>query len=167
MGFKKNVIAFFVISVLGTLSHFIYNFSGEMSVVGLFFPVNESVWEHLKMILFPALIYSIFEYFTINEKPKNYFTATVSGIYCGMFTIIAIYYIVNGIIGKDVEFVNIASYYVGVIALLIKRSKIIDEEKLTSKNAKLFLSVILVINIILFFVWSFNPPSLGIFTPPQ
>lgn len=167
MGFKKNAIAFLVISILGTLSHFVYAFSGENAIVGLFFPVNESVWEHLKMLLFPTLIYSIFEYFTLKEKPSNYFTATVAGIYCGMFTIIAIYYIANGIIGKDVEFVNIASYYAGVIALLIKKSKIINEEKLTSKNAKLFLSFLLVINIILFFVWSFNPPSLGIFIPPQ
>lgn len=165
--FKKNIIAFIVISVLGTLSHFVYEWSGDNSFLGLFFPVNESVWEHLKLLFFPTLIYSLAEYLLTKEKPKNYLSALAISIFCGIFTIIAIYYIANGIIGYDVEFINIASYYVGVIVMLCKKNKILSNGKYYSKMANLIFGIILALTALLFMVWSYNPPSIGIFTPPM
>lgn len=167
MSFKKNIIAFFAISILGTLGHFIYKWSGENYLVGLIFPVNESVWEHLKLLFFPTLIYSAGEYLLTKEKPKNYLAALTIGLFCGMFSIVAIYYIANGIFGYDIEFINIASYYVAIIIMLCKKNKIILSEKYSLKAAKIVFASILLIMAILFMFWSHNPPSIGIFTPPM
>ena len=51
------VIGFFVVGILGTLFHFVYDWSGQMWFVGLFVPVNESTWEHMKLLFVPMLIY--------------------------------------------------------------------------------------------------------------
>ena len=40
-----------VLFLAGTLIHFLYGLSGEFFLVGLLAPVNESVWEHLKLAL--------------------------------------------------------------------------------------------------------------------
>ncbi len=167
MSFKKNIIAFFVISILGTIGHFIFEWTGQNEIIGLFFPVNESVWEHLKLLFFPTVIYSIGEYLLSEEKPKNYLPATVIGIICGMFFIVAVYYILNGVLGYDIEFVNIASYYVAVLVSIIKKNKVIKSGKYHSKTANIFFAIILGIFAILFPVFSFNPLSFGIFTPPM
>ena len=45
--------------VIGTSSHFFYQWSGENFFVGLVSPVNETVWEHLKLLFFPALLYML------------------------------------------------------------------------------------------------------------
>ena len=50
MTLKRNLIAFLVISILGTIGHFLFEWTGENAIVGLFFPVNESTWEHLKLL---------------------------------------------------------------------------------------------------------------------
>ncbi len=42
--------------VLGTLMHFMYNWSGKHPFAGLIAPVNESVWEHMKLLFFPMLL---------------------------------------------------------------------------------------------------------------
>jgi len=42
-----------IISGLGSLFHFIYEWSNCLSVVGIIGAVNESVWEHLKILLWP------------------------------------------------------------------------------------------------------------------
>ena len=47
---KYVVIGFFVVGILGTLFHFVYDWSGQMWFVGLFVPVNESTWEHMKLL---------------------------------------------------------------------------------------------------------------------
>ena len=41
--------------LLGTLWHFAYAISGDAYFVGLIAPVNESVWEHLKIVYLPIL----------------------------------------------------------------------------------------------------------------
>ena len=45
--------------IAGTVSHFVYEWSGNRPAVGLFFPVNESVWEHMKLVFFPMLFYAL------------------------------------------------------------------------------------------------------------
>ena len=47
------IISGAVISGLGSLFHFIYEWSNCLSVVGIIGAVNESVWEHLKILLWP------------------------------------------------------------------------------------------------------------------
>ena len=45
--------------VLGTLLHFTYKLSGENKIVAVFSSINESVWEHLKLLYFPMLLSTI------------------------------------------------------------------------------------------------------------
>ena len=56
---KLDIIGFVFVSVIGTLAHFVFEWSGNNTVVGLFCPINESPWEHLKLIFFPYLIWTI------------------------------------------------------------------------------------------------------------
>ena len=167
MSFKKNIIAFIIISILGTVGHFIYEWTGDNQFIGYLFPTNESVWEHLKLIFLPFVIYSVIEYLFTKEKPDNYFPAVAIGIFNAIFIIVAIYYIAKGVIGYDVEFINIGSYYVGVLVGLCKRNKILSSKKFTSKGANIFFIISLIVLGVLFAVFTNNPPSLAIFTPPM
>ena len=46
--------------ILGTLLHFLYEWTGYNYLVGFISPVNESTWEHLKLLFFPVLFLSFF-----------------------------------------------------------------------------------------------------------
>jgi hypothetical protein len=68
-----------IISVIGTfmlcfLTHFLYDIFPN-SLFSIFFPVNESIWEHMKMLFTSILIFGIIEYFLLNKfkiKVNNY-----------------------------------------------------------------------------------------------
>ena len=163
---KKNIIAFIFIGLVGTLGHFLYEWSGDNNYVGYFFSVNESTWEHLKLLFFPTIIYSIFEYFYIKDRPQNYIPAVVISLICGMTAIVVLYYTYRGILGFNVDFINITIYYIGLILSLNKKEKII-REKSFSLNLMFWIFLMLGLIITLAFIfWTYNPPSLGIFTPP-
>ena len=49
---------FFTAAVLGTLGHFAYDWSGKSLPVGAFCAVNESTWEHMKLLFFPVLLFT-------------------------------------------------------------------------------------------------------------
>jgi len=166
VSFKKNIIAFFVIGIAGAISHFVYRWTGENTIVGLFFPVNESIWEHLKLIFFPAGIYFLIEYFLSEEKAENYIPASIKATFCGMSAIIILYYVITGIIGKNIDFLNILIYFISVIVVIVKRNKILNSSKSYSKTVTLILGFFTILTVILFMVWSYNPPMLGIFNPP-
>ena len=51
---KRFWIAFFLTALAGAGLHFIYELC-PLPIVGLFAPVNESVWEHLKLFFWPFL----------------------------------------------------------------------------------------------------------------
>ncbi len=167
MSFKKNLLAFFIIGIAGTLSHFVYKWSGENFLIGLFFPVNESVWEHLKLLFFPAAIYFAVEYLLLSEKPQNFLPSAIKAIFCGMLTIIVLFYTINGIIGKNIDFINISIYFISIIVTLSKKNKSIRKESYYSSNIVLLLSFFFILTAILFLIWSYNPPELGIFVPPM
>lgn len=43
--------------LIGSVLHFAHQLLGQNPVAGLFFPVNESVWEHCKMVLLPVILW--------------------------------------------------------------------------------------------------------------
>ena len=161
---KKNIIAFVIIGVLGTLGHFVYEWSGKVTALGLFFPVNESTWEHLKLLFFPSVIYFAVEYFLLREKPKCYIPACVSGIFIGMLAIVVAYYTYRGVIGKNIDFINILIYFLGLGVTLAVRNLSVKNLK-CGNSVKLPLISVFVMTL-LFVIFSFNPPALGIFISP-
>ena len=57
-----------IIFLLSTLSHFAYNWSNYNEVVGMFTPTNESIFQHLKMIFFPIVLYYLLTYIFYGRK---------------------------------------------------------------------------------------------------
>ncbi|MBO5322337.1 MAG: hypothetical protein J6B22_07050 [Clostridia bacterium] len=161
---KRNIWAFFIISILGTIGHFLYELSGKIAVIGLFFPVNESTWEHLKLLFYPALIFFTAEYFLLQNKPKNYVCSSVSSIFVGMISIIILFYTYQGFVGKNIDFLNITIYYFSVIITLFTQRILIKNSK--ANPNKIFCLIPIIIMAVLFAVFTFNPPSLGIFAIP-
>lgn len=49
-----TIIGIIFVLVLGTIFHFLYEWTENNFVVGLFAPINESVWEHMKLVFFPC-----------------------------------------------------------------------------------------------------------------
>ena len=48
---KTNLIVGFIfVSILGTLWHFVYEWSGDFRLLGFIAPINESTFEHMKLI---------------------------------------------------------------------------------------------------------------------
>ena len=63
-----NTIGIFLLCFI---THFIYDIL-PFNVVGVFFPVNESIWEHMKMIYSTTLLYGIIEYLIMKKFHLHY-----------------------------------------------------------------------------------------------
>lgn len=146
--------------IAGTLLHFTYSWSNQNPFIGIFSSINESVWEHLKLIFFPTLVTTIIGNCYFKNKYPYYLCNKTKGILIAFSFIIIFFYTYSGIIGKMIPVLNILSFY---IAILI--SQIYAFKNRNSLCSNKYISIItLVTFIILFIVFTFNPPSLGIFS---
>ncbi len=166
MKLKYSIIAFLFIGVLGTVGHFLYEWTDKNMIIGYFFPVNESTWEHLKLLFFPTAIFSVIEFSFVKNEIKNYAVAVTVSKIMGMLFIITAFYTYSGVLGFNVDFLNIAIYYLAVIFSLYIKNKIINKEKFCGTNHALISLIICFIISLLFILFTYNPPKIGLFAEP-
>lgn len=165
MTLKTFLSRFLFISVLGVLLHFTYEWSGDNPIVALFSAVNESTWEHLKLLFFPMLLLTIIELLFTEKRqlPSNYLFARTIGILSGMAFIVIAFYTLTGVFAKLPNAVNIALYFLGVFLALCIENKI---NRGNSQNHSAFAAIVLLALTIAFFVFTKYPPSIGLFANP-
>ena len=162
---KFHFISFIIVSILGTLLHFTYEWSGENTFVGFFSAVNESTWEHLKLTFFPMLLTTVIGYFYIGKENEKYICGRTKGILAGIIFIISFFYTYTGVLGENIAIIDIASFFIGVIIAELVSYNIINLENYNCNKTISILSLILLF--ICFIIFTYNAPNLGIFKDPN
>ncbi len=162
---RFHIISFLLVSILGTLLHFTYEWSGENTFVGFFSAVNESTWEHLKLIFFPMLLTTVIGYFYIGKENEKYICGRTKGILAGIIFIISFFYTYTGVLGENIAIIDIASFFIGVIIAELVSYNIINLENYNCNKTISILSLILLF--ICFITFTYNAPNLGIFKDPN
>lgn len=153
--------------ITGTLLHFTYEWSGNKEIISFFSPINESTWEHLKLVFFPVIIFGILEYFAYGKHLKNFIPVKVFSSLLGIFLIIAIFYTYTGIIGTNYFLLDLLTFIIAVIASYMFSIHYLKTEKFSSKASR-FLSYALLILFLLFFIlFTVTPPEIALFKDPN
>lgn len=108
------IISIIIISIVGTLSHFLYDISNHNIIIGLFAAVNESTWEHIKIALTPTLLWSLIDGYLFGMNP-NYFLAKFVSLFIIILLMPLIFYGYQFIYKKQSVFINILSFYIVII----------------------------------------------------
>ncbi len=152
-------------AVLGTLTHFCYQWSGENPLLALVVPVSESTWEHMKMLFFPMLLWSLLESALLRKKYPDLFWADAAGILTGLLLIPAIFYTYSGILGRTWMIADILLFYVSILAGFLVRSRLARRRNRPGISRWILLGALLAL-LAAFFIFTWNPPAFGIFRIP-
>ena len=113
MGFV--IISIITISIIGTLSHFLYEFSNHNKIVGLFTAVNESVWEHIKIALTPTFLWGIIDGLCYGMN-SNYFLAKFTSLIIIIILMPALFYGYKVFIKKEILVIDVIIFYIVIIS---------------------------------------------------
>ncbi|BCN29488.1 DUF6512 family protein [Anaeromicropila herbilytica] len=153
--------------IVGTLLHFTYEWSGNNPVVALFSPVNESTWEHLKLIFVPMLLFTIIEYFVNGKEIKNFIPVKVFSILLGMLTIVVSFYTYTGIIGQNYLVADIGTFILGVLVAYYYSYRTLQTDRFATKEAIQWSLLILIILCATFVIFTYRPPHIALFQDPN
>lgn len=104
-----------LITFVGFVWHYLFAWSGENRWLGALVPVNESVWEHLKLGYWGLLLFSAVEYFFIRCRVNNFYLAKLTGLLVLEDCILVVHYTYLSISGHLSVGVDIASFVLGVV----------------------------------------------------
>ena len=160
---KFEIISGILIMIFGTLLHFTFELSNNNLLIGTFSAINESTWEHLKLLFFPMLITTIIGYFIKGKEIPNYLCSKVLGIIFSMCFIVIFFYTYTGIIGTNFASIDISSFFIAVIL-----GQYISYKKMKSMNScNIIIPIItLLILYFCFLIFTFAPPHIALFKDP-
>jgi hypothetical protein len=163
---RTNLIVGILFTLIaGTLLHFLYEWSGKNPFTALFSPVNESVWEHTKLLFFPALLYTFFEIIVLFKTSGSFLTARLAGILLGIFFMISSFFTYTGITGKSFLVLDILIFIISVLTAFLV-SRYLEVHHPGFRLPLLANYALLLFLVICFFAFTFNPPALPLFQPP-
>ncbi|MBQ9097395.1 MAG: hypothetical protein IJY55_03280 [Clostridia bacterium] len=156
-----QIAGFIFTGVAGVLLHFLFDWTRGSILVAPFSAVNESIWEHMKLLFFPMFLFAIIE----NRYFKEDFWCTkLIGIVTGTVLVPILYYLINGIFGPVLDWVNIAIFFVSVAIAYVLETKLFETSiKCTYTCAAL---TILCLIALIFAVLTFVPLRIPLFSDP-
>ena len=163
---NKYMIAGMIFTlVTGTLLHFVYGWSGSNSIVGLFSPVNESVWEHLKLLYYPMTIWVFAGFFKYGRQNPNYFFSAIAGLISGLIIIPALYYAYTAVVGTNYLAVDIIIYIIGTCISFFVMGYVLKNYNIRALSVKGGI-LLWEFFFILFALFTIFPPALPLFQAP-
>lgn len=157
---KYEIISTIFIILLGALLHFTFKWSSSNPIIGTFSAVNESVWEHLKILFFPMLITTLVGQLYLKKYKPNYLAIKTQGILLALAFIVIFFYTYSGIIGNHYPLVDIISFVIAVLIEEIYTYKKLKTSTIKNNNLAIITLTLLSISFIIF---TFYTPQLGIF----
>ncbi|MBE6610324.1 MAG: hypothetical protein E7634_06615 [Ruminococcaceae bacterium] len=159
-----QTIGFGVTALGGTVLHFLYDLFGQAAWIAPFSGVNESTWEHMKLLFWPTFLYAVAESFFFRDR-GDFWCVKLRGILLGLILIPVIFYTYNGVIGQSPDWINIAIFYISAAITYIFETRLFNAEKTRcgSRQAAFFALILVAV---LFAVFTFSTPRIGIFRDP-
>ena len=161
---RKDIPYIILTILLGSVFHFLYDFSEQNPFTALFTPINESVWEHLKLLFFPLFFVTIIQYYVIRPMKTAFFGSRLAGAWGGMAFIVIFFYIYTAVLGTDLLLMDLLLFVIGVFRSFYHSARLYRAFWNTSELLILFGWLG---SILLFWGFTCFPPDFLLFYPPQ
>ncbi len=159
-----QTIGFVAVSFGGTLLHFLYDWSNESVFIAPFSGVNESTWEHMKLLYFPLLLFAFIERRFFKER-SDFWCVKLAGTLLGLTLIPVLFYTYNGVFGTSPDWINISIFFLAAAAVFLWETRLFNRRSLPCRHPLSALILLLFIGL-LFVVFTFFPPHIPLFQDP-
>lgn len=159
-----EVAGLFAVLLLGNALHFVYDWTGRAPWAAYLSAVNESTWEHMKLLLVPWLLWTAAA--CIAQRSLRPVMPRAAGLLAGLAAIPLLFYGYVGVTGVSVGVVNILIFQAAVLLAFWVSVTLQKRGRLTGPVWQLTGVVLLAAAAALFAVWTVSPPELPLFTDP-
>ena len=158
---KVKIIYVIFLFLLAFGWHFVYQLFPNF-ITSLFFPVNESIWEHLKIIYGTFVFGSFFEKYLLNKLNVKYHNFNIEIFiksFLGVILYLVIYIPIFFLFGENL-LISIGLLIIIYITMEIIGTKILKMDEL---NINVLPIITIGLGYVLFFLLTYYPPHCFLF----
>ena len=148
----------------GTILHFLYDWTGGSILAAPFSGVNESTWEHMKLLFWPLFLSALVQQAFFKDQ-ENYWCVKLAEILLGLVLIPVLFYTYNGVFGKSPDWINIAIFYISAALVFLFEWWAFQNDRLSYRYPRLAFAAIYLLGF-LFVIFTFSPPQIPLFRDP-
>ena len=156
---------FAFVALGGTLLHFLYEWLGEAVWIAPISGINESTWEHMKLLFVPSFLFAILQSFFFKSR-EDFWCVKLRGILLGIILIPILFYTYNGAIAKSPDWLNILIFFISAAVAYVYETRLFNSKRLMAcRSAKSSIAVLCIVFVV-FVLFTFFTPELNIFRDP-
>ena len=163
--FYWQVAGFLAVSVLGTLLHFLYDWTNQSLAASFVSAVDESTFQHMKLFFVSFWLFTVVEAWFLNGETPYFWGIKLKSVLLGLILIPVLYYTYTGVFGVNADWFNITIFYFSVaLSFFVETKSFLQNKKcIISENvAKLGFILLAVV----FVIFTFSPPEIPLFEDP-
>ena len=148
----------------GTVLHFLYDWTGGSILTAPFSGVNESTWEHMKLLFWPLFLAALVQRRFFREQ-AHYWCVKLAQILLGLALIPVLFYTWNGVFGRSPDWINISIFYITAALVFLFERWAFGQGRLNCGWPQAAFAGICLIGV-LFVLFTFAPPQIPLFRDP-
>jgi len=160
-----QLIGFGITSLAGTLLHFLYDWTNQSVFAAPFSAVNESTWEHMKLLFFPMFLFACVQFFFFRDI-RRFWKIKLCSTLLGLALIPVIFYTYNGAFSKSPDWFNILIFFIAAAAAYLTETFLFLRNRPMKISLPALSFAVLCFIALLFIIFTFIPPELPLFQPP-
>lgn len=164
--FFWELAGFLFTSAVGSLLHFVYEWSGGSLAAAVVAAVNESTWEHMKMLFVPMFLFSVVQVCVLGRNYPNFLAVRAVSILTGLALIPVLYYTYTGVWGQMRDWANIAVFFLAALGAFLLDFYLLRRNRLSAPWQQV-LGLIVLWALAFCFVWcTFRPVRIALWRDP-
>ena len=164
--FWWELAGFVFTAAAGSLLHFVYEWSGGSTLAAAFSAVNESTWEHMKLLFFPMFLFSVAQVIALGRQYPNFLAVRAVSTLAGLILIPVLFYTYTGVLGKDVMWVDVAIFILSALGAFVLDGRLLRRGRWSSGWQQILGLLVLWGLAFLFVYCTFHPPALALWRDP-
>ena len=164
--FWWEAAGFLFVGAAGPLLHFLYEWTGESLPVAAIAAVNESTWEHMKILFVPLFVFSVVQMCFLSSAYPNFLAVRAASALTGLLLIPTLFYTYSGILGTSFSWVNVAIFYLADLGMFLLDFRLLRSGRMSAAWQQV-VGLMVLWGLMFCFVWcTFRPPQLGLWQQP-
>ena len=148
---------------LGVLLHFVYEWSGRSIWIAFMAPTNESLFEHLKLLMTPYLLWALVEYAYYGQFMHAFVPGKLVGLWLGLILMVGLHLLYVSMLGRTAVAVDVIIFTIAVLAAFAAAEFCMTLEIFDSAGLEILCDALLVLTVMIFAVFTIYAPHHWLF----
>ena len=146
------------LGILGSLLHFLFDWSNHNRFVAVFGAVNESYWEHIKIAIWPVMLVQLALFVTGGHQYPGFIPAATIGLYSIPISMVGLVFAYKGLTKRNILWVDITAFFATIAIAQVLFVLVL--EQLSPTTATVALALLFLAGLVTaFFLFTFRPPK--------